>query len=140
MSRSQEVLKYKIMKDLNDGLGAAYDKINETNMALADECKARELLEQAFGNFAKREDIKSEDFRLVSLKMLETGKQNTERINGMVTSIGEMAGHAAQALNQSKKTDEKFNRLWMKIFFAIIGSTLLSQVILFSAFFAFKGK
>lgn len=140
MTPSYEGLKYKLMKDLNKSLESIHEKINEVNNELADECKARELLEQAFGNFVKRIDSKIENSQTVGNIMLDIGNKNKERINGMATAIGEMAGHAAQALNQAKKTDEKFNRLWMRIFFAIIGSTLLSQVILFSAFFIFKEK
>jgi len=125
------------MKDVNERLGSIHEKINEANDRAADEGKARELLEQAFGNYVKHMDSKLENCQTVSRLMLDLGKQNKERINGMATAIGEAHGFSARALNKSNTTEKAFNRLWLRIFFSIVVSTLLSQAGLFMAFLTF---
>jgi len=125
------------MKDVNERLDSIHEKINEGNERAAEEGKARELLEQAFGSYVKRMDSKVENCQTVSQLMLDLGKKNKERINGMATAIGEAHGFSAQALNKSNDTEKAFNRLWLRIFFSIVVSILLSQAGVFMAFLAF---
>jgi predicted DNA-binding protein (UPF0251 family) len=130
MSDEFEVCRLKIMQDVNKLLGNLYEKTNATEKEVG-------LIKQTLNNFINRMDSKVEDSQTVGRTMLQLGRENKERINGMINTIGEAHGFSSRASKKSIDTEKTLNNIWLRIFFSILGSTLLSQAILFAAFFMF---
>ena len=128
MDDNFEVCKLRIMEDVNNIIGELYNKINPTAQDL-------KLIKQSLDDFKSRMDSKIEDCQTVAKIMLNLGRENKERINGMHNTISEAYGLSAQAVNISNETKTAFNKLWMRIFLSIIGATLIGQGILFAGFF-----
>lgn len=120
MPNEYEVCRLKIMQEVNELLGDLYEKVNLTG-------KESELLKQAFDNYVARMDSKLEDCQTVGHTMLQLGRENKERINGMHNTVGEAHGFASRAFKKTIDTEKSFNNLWLRIFLSILGATVLGQ-------------
>lgn len=105
-------------------------------------CEYGHLLRQSFEAFCTRLDSKLEGIETLlrvwrDIKFVRIEAQIVE-VNKMLIDViqqnGKSLATAERAEVCANKSNEKVDSLWWKIFLSIVGSTILSNAILFAAY------